>query len=259
VTLATAIFFLFLVVVFLFSVGFQLLGHHVGTEWRALGRGGYSEATSAIQTSLFALLGLLIAFTISGGENRLDARRQLIVDEANAIETAYLRLDLLPAPAQPPLREMFRRYTEARIAYFQQITHLDEARPLHDRAAELQHEIWTAATGALRETPDPPAALLTLPAINAMIDVTTARDAALRTHVPLAMFILLLVLAFACAMLAGMEMSKQPRPSPFHVLAFAGTLALTCYVIVNIELPRVGWAPLGPIDALFAQVRQRMG
>ena len=54
-------------------------------------------------------------------------------------------------------------------------------------------------------------------------------------------------------------MSKQAAPSPFHVLAFAGTLALTCYVIVNIELPRVGFAPLAPIDALLAQVRQRMG
>jgi uncharacterized membrane protein YeiB len=259
VTVATAIFLAFLVVVFLFSVGFQILGHHVGARWRAHGRGGYSESTSAIQTSLFALLGLLIAFTISGGENRLDARRHLIVEEANAIETAYLRLDLLPPAAQPALREMFRRYTEARIAYFRQLAHLDEAQPLHDRAAELQREIWTAATGAARETSDLPAALLTLPAINAMIDVTTARDAALRTHVPLAMFALLLLLAFACAVLAGTEMSKQARPSPFHVLAFAGTLALTCYVIVNIELPRIGFAPLGPIDALLAQVRQRMG
>jgi hypothetical protein len=258
VTLATAIFFVFLVVVFLFSVGFQLLGHHIGTQWRANGRGGYGDSTSAIQTSLFALLGLLIAFTISGGEDRLDARRRLIVEEANSIGTAYLRLDLLPAAAQPALRELFRRYTEDRIAYFQQLAHLDRAQHLHDRAAELQREIWTAATNATRQTSDLPASLLTLPAINTMIDVTTARDAALRSHVPLAMFLLLLMLAFACAVIAGMEMSKQPRPSPFHMLAFAGTLALTCYVIVNIELPRIGWAPLGPIDRLFAQVRQHM-
>ena len=73
-----------------------------------------------------------------------------------------------------------------------------------------------------------------------MIDVTTARDAALQTHVPISMFVLLLALAFACAFLAGIEMSKQPRPSAFHMLAFAGTLALICYVIVNIEFPRMG-------------------
>jgi uncharacterized membrane protein YeiB len=259
VGLATAIFFVFLVAVFLFSVGFQLLGHHIGARWRAQGQGGYNESTSAIQSSLFALLGLLIAFTISGGQDRLDARRHLIVEEANTIETAYLRLDLLPPAAQPALREMFRRYTENRIAYFQQMSHLEYSRLLHDRAGQLQRQIWTAATEATRDSPDLPAALLTLPAINAMIDVTTSRDAALRTHVPISMFALLLLLAFSCALLAGMEMSKQPRPSAFHVLAFAGTLALTCYVMVNIELPRIGFAPLAPIDALLAQVRQHMG
>jgi hypothetical protein len=258
VGLATAIFFVFLVAVFLFSVGFQLLGHHVGARWRTQGRDAFGESTAAVQASLFALLGLLIAFTISGGQERLDARRRLIVEEANAIETAYLRLDLMPPEAQPALREQFRRYTEARISYFRQISHLAEARSVHDHAAELQRDIWTAATAAARETDDVRPALLTLPAINAMIDVTTSRDAALRTHLPLSMFALLLLLAFACALLAGMEMSKQPRPSPFHVLAFAGTLALTCYVIVNIELPRLGFAPLAPIDALLADVRHRM-
>ena len=170
-----------------------------------------------------------------------------------------LRLELLPESAQPVLREEFRRYTEARIAYFSQIVHFDEARGIHERAGEIQRQIWTDAVAAAQETPDVRAALLTLPAINTMIDVTTARDASLRTHVPAAMFGLLVALAFACAFLAGIEMSKQPGPSTFHMLAFAGTLALTCYVIVNVEFPRLGFAHLGPIDALLAQVRQRMG
>jgi len=137
--------------------------------------------------------------------------------------------------------------------------HFDEAKGIHDRAAELQRQIWSDAVAAAQETPDMRAALITLPAINAMLDVTTTRDAALRSHVPGAMFILLIALAFACAFLAGIEMSKHSGPSTFHMLAFAGTLALTCYVIVNIEFPRIGFARLGPIDALLAQVRQRMG
>jgi hypothetical protein len=43
-----------------------------------------------------------------------------------------------------------------------------------------------------------------------------------------------------------------------HVIAFAATLALTCYVIVNVEFPRIGFVQLGPIDALLGQVRQQM-
>ncbi|SRR6266496_2846714 len=257
--MATAIFLAFLMLVFLASVGLQLLGHHVGLVWRARGMTGVNESTTAIQTSLFALLGLLIAFTVSGGATRLEARQHLIVDEANAIGTAYLRLDLMPPAHQPNLRELFRRYTEARIAFFSQVNHFAEARASHDRAVELQRQIWDAAVAGAAEAHDTRTAMLALPAINQMIDLTTSRDAALQTHVPISMFILLVVLAFACAYLAGIEMSKQARPSAFHMLAFAGTLALICYVIVNIEFPRVGLVRLAPFDRLLVIARQQMG
>ena len=63
---------------------------------------------------MFALLGLLLAFTFSGAADRFDHRRSLIVEESNAIATAYSRIDLLPQAAQPKLRAEFRRYVEAR-------------------------------------------------------------------------------------------------------------------------------------------------
>ncbi|HEY5866855.1 MAG TPA: DUF4239 domain-containing protein, partial [Candidatus Tectomicrobia bacterium] len=73
------------------------------------------QGIGAIEGAVFGLMGLLIAFTFSGATSRFDTRRQLIVEEANAIGTAYLRLDLLPAAAQPALRELFRRYVDARL------------------------------------------------------------------------------------------------------------------------------------------------
>jgi len=257
--MATGIFLAFLMVIFLASIGLQLLGHHVGLGWRARGMKEVRESTTAIQTSLFALLGLMIAFTISGGATRLEARQHLIIKEANAISTAYLRIDMMPPAHQPALRELFRRYTEARIAAVRQITHLDEARLSRERAIELQGRIWEAAVAGQAEVKDPRAASLALPAINEMIDVTTERDASFQTHVPIAMFALLIVLAFACAFLAGVEMSQQPRPSAFHVLAFAGTLAVTCYVILCVEFPRWGFVRLTPFDNLIVAVRQSMG
>src|SRR6201999_2069379 len=54
------------------------------------------EGTTAVEGSVFALFGLLVAFSFAGAESRLDARRDMVVDEANAIEIAYLRMDLLP-------------------------------------------------------------------------------------------------------------------------------------------------------------------
>jgi uncharacterized membrane protein YeiB len=260
-TVVTAIFLMVLIVLFVGLVGFQLLGHHFGVQWRA--RTGSSDGigggTSAVEASLFALLGLLIAFTVSGGETRLQARRQLIVEEASAIEGAYLRIDLLPAQAQPALREQFRRYTDARLELFAHYLQRGQRHTAHDRAIELQHEIWKHAAAAAMATSDTRPAIITLPAITRMIDITIARDASLHTHVPMALFALLVALSFGCAFFAGLEMSKNPRPSPLHIAMFAGMLALTCYVIANVEFPRLGFVRLRSIDALLSQVRQRMG
>ena len=117
----------FLVVIGLF-IG-MLLALAVG---RYLGRRNMSHETetarvrlTAVETAIFGLMGLLIAFTFSGAASRYELRRQMIVDEANAIGTAYLRLDLLPSHAQPALREKFRRYLEARIAVYRLIPDLE--------------------------------------------------------------------------------------------------------------------------------------
>ena len=67
-----------------------------------------------MEAAVFGLYSLLLAFTFSGAPARLDARRQLIVQEGNVIGTAYLRLDLLPAELQPAFRERFRKYLDSR-------------------------------------------------------------------------------------------------------------------------------------------------
>src|SRR5262245_29091520 len=81
---------------------------------RAQAPAGIREAESAAAT----LLALLLAFTVAGAAERFDARRRLIVDEANAIGTAYLRLDLLPPDRQPALRRQFGAYLDSRITAF---------------------------------------------------------------------------------------------------------------------------------------------
>ena len=73
------------------------------------------EGTSTIQAAVFALLGLLLGFTFANGISHLDQRRQLIVQESNAIGTAYLLLDLLPANQQQEMRHLFRQYLDSRL------------------------------------------------------------------------------------------------------------------------------------------------
>lgn len=94
---------------------------------------------------MFALLGLLIAFTFSGALSRFDSRRFGAVDEANAIGTAYLRIDLLPASTRPKLREAMRAYTDSRIATYRLLPDIAAARAELERSRALQAEIWSQA------------------------------------------------------------------------------------------------------------------
>src|SRR6185436_12330422 len=81
-------------------------GRRLRMATRARNPGAETKGSGAAEAAVFGLVGLLIAFTFSGAASRFEARRHLITAEANAIGTAWLRLDLLPADAQPEIREL---------------------------------------------------------------------------------------------------------------------------------------------------------
>jgi len=227
-----------------------------------LGRRRLAEGESArtglgaIDGAVFGLMGLLVAFAFHGAASRFDARRALVIQEANDIGTAYLRLDLLPAPAQPKLRDLFRRYVDTRIEVYHRLPDAASAREALGRADGLQREIWKASVEAARDAPQ--ATMLLLPAVNAMIDVTTARTMAIQTHPPLIVFAMLGFLALACALLAGFGMAGTTSRSFLHVVGFAAILTVTVYVILDYEFPRVGIIRLDSADQLLVDARASM-
>src|ERR1700730_10378466 len=104
----------------IFVLPVMLVLLEMGRRFRILHK---SPAESgAIEGAIFALFGLLLAFTFSGAIARYDTHRQLIVEESNDIFTAYLRLDLLPPAAQPALRQLFRDYTTSRLHLYDSVT-----------------------------------------------------------------------------------------------------------------------------------------
>src|SRR5262245_28983879 len=80
-----------------------------------------SAGKRIVEGGFFAFMSLLIAFSFSGAVSRFDARRALIVEEANNIGTAYLRVDLMAPDVQPQMRQLFRDYLDARLAAFRAI------------------------------------------------------------------------------------------------------------------------------------------
>jgi len=221
------------------------------------GEGG-EEGTGPIVAAVFALLGLLLAFQFSNAAARLDARRSLLVQEANAIGTAYLRVDLLPAADQPPLRELFRRYLDARIAVYQAIPDLETANRHRLEAVRLQGEIWSRTVRACEEKPTPGVNVLVLPALNDLIDITTTRDAATLTHGSLFIGGFLIAVCLLAALLAGRAMARASRRPLFHIVIFAALISATVYINLDLEYPRIGLIRTGVVDQALVALRESM-
>src|SRR5882762_8150248 len=188
------------VALFLGMLLFLEIGRRAGIRRSHDDSAAAAEGIGAVDGAVFAILGLLIAFTFSGAATRFDARRQLIVEETNHIGTAYLRLDVLPADLQPALRDSFRRYLDSRIETYRKILDMTAVRESLARGNELQREIWRQAVEAVQADGAPlTAPMLLLPALNAMIDIATTRTMAAQMHPPRVVFVMLFGLALAAS------------------------------------------------------------
>ena len=219
----------------------------------------HPSGLGTVEAVTFGLLGLLLALTFSGAAARLDTRRGQIVDEANAIGTAWLRLDVLPADAQPKLRDAFRTYTDSRIAVYRTFSNsgLEAAKAEYARSTALQQDIWTQAVAACRETPS--ATVVVLPALNAVFDIATTRLAATQMHPPGVVYVVLALISLVCGFLAGYEMGATEVASRSHMIVLALVLSFTFYVILDFEYPRLGFIRIDDFDNLLVQVRASMG
>ena len=221
---------------------------------------GFQKGIGAVEGAVFGLLGLFIAFTFSGAISRWDARRGLITEEVNAIGTAFLRIDLLAAEKQPEMKKLFRRYVDTRIETYKYGNTKSKVKANLDQASKLQNEIWTLAitsSGCPDSSVD--AGKLLLPALNAMIDITTTRVVASETHPPVIVFYLLYLMSLMSALLAGYDLSGSKTRNFLHMVVFAAIISITVYVILDIEYPRQGLFRIDTFDQYLIDLRTSMG
>ena len=246
----------------LLLVGMLLLleiGRRFGTRRRPRESEGERGGLGTVEGAVFALFGLMIAFTFSGAATRFNEKRMLVAEEANCIETAYLRLHLLSPQSQPALREWFRRYVDSRLETYHRLPDMVAAEMEMARSKKIQEAIWTEAVAATR-LPDSHSSsgLLLLPALNNMIDISTTRTMALQIHPPRVIYVLLFGLGLICSLLAGFRMSSGQHRSWLHILGFSVLTVVIVYVMLDVEYPRAGLIRLESADQLLVNLREHM-
>jgi hypothetical protein len=247
--------------VWLVLLGGMLLSMESGMRLRARYlRAAHSDSTgfAAVHGAVFALMGLVIAFTFSGAASRFDHRRDLIVEEANDIGTAYLRIGLLPEATRGPLQDKFREYLDCRLETYRAGTDVVRVGQLLQQTAQQQSEIWNMAVERIGHASSPPVAALILPSLNDMFDIVTTRTAATQMHPPAAVWMMLGGLTLVCSFLVGYNLGDSVPRNWLHVLTFALLFSLTLYVIIDMEYPRVGLIRVTATDRVLEAVRDSM-
>ncbi|OAI51928.1 hypothetical protein AYO46_00975 [Betaproteobacteria bacterium SCGC AG-212-J23] len=235
------------------------LGRWLGQRAIASDGRAVQPNVGSLEAAVFALLGLLIAFTFSGALQRFDSRRVQVVQEANSIGTAWSHLSLLPAAAQPKLRDTFRAYVDARIAAYRVLPDIEGAKAALSLAKELQGEIWEQAVAATqRKDATQAATIVLMPQLQDMFSLATARLAATQIHPPTVIYEMLIALALVAALLAGYQAAGERGYDWIHKIAFAGIVSATVYLILDIEYPRLGFIRIDAIDKVLLDVRAGM-
>lgn len=240
-------------------IGLLECGWRLGKKRAAVEGDKARAGLGPLEGAVFGLMGLVMAFSFSGAAARFDARRQMIVQEANDVGTAWLRIDLLKPEDQPALRQMFREYLELRLESYRQIGKgVDAALAVHGQAMKKQGEIWGHAVRASASLP-PSVATLMLSALNQMFDTATSRVESMKQHPPMVIFGMLLVLTLVSALLAGYGMSEGEGRRVLHMLGFAVVITVMVYVILDLEFPRMGLIRLDSGDQVLEDVLRSMG
>jgi hypothetical protein len=218
-----------------------------------------SSGLDVIDAAVFGLMSLLLGFSFSGALTRFDARRDLIVQEANNIGTAWLRVDLLPEAAQPQIRTDFRAYLDARLAFYKYLNY-NHVKAFDELALseKLQKKIWTESVAAAKQTNSPAVLTLVAGSLNQMIDITTTRFVALLAHPPIPMYVTLVLLAMASSIIAGFRLGDTDKRLWMHTVIFAAALALTVYLIIDFEFPRFGVIRIDRYDQALVNQRNSM-
>ncbi len=212
------------------------------------------NATSDDMTlsSMLALLGLMLAFTYAFTLSRADARRDAIVEEANAIGTAFLKADFLTEPGRSALREGLLDYARTRIITKEQVKDSDSRRAMLEHMAETQSRLWPALEQALGGKALGAYEASMMQAVTEVLDAQTRRTTAGFDRMPPVVTLLLLAIAALSLSVAGHNAGLKGSISRLRMAEFVLMLAFLMFVILDFDRPQSGFIQLNNAPLISA-------
>jgi hypothetical protein len=211
-------------------------GYLLRKRRKASAAAGDAEAGDGFtMTSVLGLLALLIAFSFSLSLQRYDARRELVISEANALGTTWLRTELLDDADRTRLQALLRRYVDIRVEFGLASTPEQEATAFR-KTEGMQQELWDATSEVVAPFRTTPLAALLVTTTNESIDLAATRKATREARIPPRILLILMIYALIAAAMVGYEKGRhRAATSLLFVL-----LTLAASVVMDLDRPSTG-------------------
>jgi hypothetical protein len=210
---------------------------YCGHRWLLERRGGTdAESHDHLLTAILGLLALLLGFTFSLALNRYEARRELVVQEANALGKTWLRAQLLEPSSRAEMSGLLRDYLDVRLAW----SEASVAPPIAARTDALERKLWDATGRVVRSDPSPQLSRALMDSMNESFDLASARAATRVAHVPDRVLDVLLLYALLSAAMLGYTSAAKGKPQRIATGAVMVLLTMAMVMILDIDRPRSG-------------------
>lgn len=231
------------------------LGFRVGRLHR-----GESEpsqkVSSAIKGAIYGLVALLLGFSFSITLSRHELRKQVVLDEANALGTCYLRAGILGPDAAAGIQQVLREFLVVRLACVAPGFPRSKTREAALEMDRLMNRLWQVVESEARQQPQRALASQIVPAANEVIDLDTTRAWAADNHLPGSVFFLLAACLMISCLLIGHSSGQADHRHVGLWLALNSLLLMVLFVVLDFDRPlrgliRVDHAPLLELQASF--------
>ena len=201
----------------------------------------YHEQFAATRDQAGVLLSLLLGFTLAMSLSRYDLRKQLVVEEADAIGTTQLRAALLPEPARSQALPLFRVYVDSRIEFTNAGLNEQAIASARAKSVKVQGQLWAIAVAAAEQQPTPITALF-VQSLNETIDSDDRRLAALENRIPRPVWTMLGMLSLVTSLLVGLSLHKRSLSA---MLIPPVMFAVVSLLIADLDTPGRGFIYTG--------------
>jgi hypothetical protein len=207
--------------------------------------------------SLMGLMALLLAFSFGMASTKFEARRQTIVDEANALNTFYLRCTLYPDSLKNPLLHDLKEYVSERVAYYDAGYNPVKINESLTNSNKLLNNLWDVNKTSIANQDLRIRAEQVFVALINMKNIATEREAGRNATVPTLIIVVLLILVFASSFLTGYGLKLGNRHTVFAV-AFAAMTSIVLFLVMELGRPRQGLINLETAENAIVSLKNNL-